>query len=65
MKAVTLGVPEIAGIAVTRAILGIGIGLWLSDKLGPNQRRNLSWTCIATGVLTTIPAAIRVFGSES
>lgn len=64
MKTATLALPEIAGIAVTRAILGVGIGLWMADTLARNQRRKISLACIVTGVLTTIPAAMRVFGQH-
>jgi hypothetical protein len=54
--------PELALLAGTRGALGAGIGLLLSDKLSEEQRKNIGWTLVAVGVLTTIPLAALVFG---
>jgi hypothetical protein len=62
MKEVTLTVPELALIAGTRAALGGGIALLLSDWLGQDQRRAVGWTLLAVGVISTIPLALDVLG---
>lgn len=62
MREVTLAVPELALIAGTRAALGAGIALLLSERLGPEQRRAVGWTLLAVGVISTIPLAIDVVG---
>ncbi|KLN57282.1 hypothetical protein [Variovorax paradoxus] len=54
--------PELALLAGTRGALGAGVGLLLSDRLSKEQRRNIGWTLVAVGVLTTIPLAAMLFG---
>ena len=54
--------PELALLAGTRGALGAGVGLLLSDKLSEEQRKNIGWTLVAVGVLTTIPLAALLFG---
>ena len=62
MKKVDLTLPEFAFVVATRAALGTGIGLLAAGKLGCGKRRAVGWTLIALGALTTIPAAMAVFG---
>ena len=46
---------EIGLIAATRALLGVGIGLLLADKV-PNQRRPaIGLALLVTGALSTVP----------
>jgi len=54
--------PELALLAGTRGALGAGVGLLLCDKLSEEQRKNIGWTLVAVGVLTTIPLAAMLFG---
>ena len=54
--------PELALLAGTRGALGAGVGLLLSDRLSEEQRKNIGWTLVAVGVLTTIPLAAMLFG---
>jgi hypothetical protein len=60
MKEKSLTVPEIGLIAATRVILGVGIGLLLSDKLSKYQRQRIGWTLLAAGALSTLPIAANV-----
>ena len=60
MKEKKLTIPEIGLIAMTRVILGIGIGLLASQKLNKDQRRSIGWTLLAVGALSTIPIAANV-----
>ena len=59
-KKVTL--PELALIAATRGMIGFGAGLLLADKFERKWRRGLGWTLFLTGVASTVPIAVRVFG---
>ena len=54
MKQHEVTVPQIGLIAGTRAMLGAGIALLLSEKLSGEQRRAIGWTLVAVGALTTI-----------
>lgn len=64
MKNRILSVPELGFIAATRGMLGAGVGLLLSDKITTQQRRAMGWLLVAIGALTTIPAAMAVFGTS-
>jgi hypothetical protein len=52
-----LTIPEIMLIAGTRAALGVGIGLLISDRLNEDQRKAAGWALLAVGILTTFPIA--------
>jgi hypothetical protein len=56
-----LRLPELALVAGTRGLLGAGIGLLLADRLADDRRRNLGWTLVAIGALTTLPLIALVF----
>lgn len=59
-----LMLPDIALIASTRAMLGVGIGLLISDKLNVDQRRAVGWSLVAVGAVTTIPLVMKIFGHD-
>jgi hypothetical protein len=60
-RKVTVPVPELALIAITRAMAGAGLGLLLADELKPKQKRAIGWSLLAIGILSTIPLAANVF----
>ena len=60
VKTVALKIPEIGLIAGTRVALGVGIGLMLAGKIDRRQRKNLAWTLVTVGGLSTIPLVINV-----
>jgi hypothetical protein len=64
MKNRILSVPELGFIVATRAMLGAGAGLLLSDRITAQQRRAVGWMLVAIGAVTTIPAAIAVFSNN-
>jgi hypothetical protein len=64
VKEVILGLPELAMVVGTRAMAGAGIGMLISDKINPEQRRAVGWTLVLIGALTTIPLALRVFSNR-
>ena len=59
-KSVTLMLPEIGMIALTRGALGVGIGLLLSNSLEKEERQSAGLALRAVGVLTTIPLLLRL-----
>jgi putative Mn2+ efflux pump MntP len=59
-KRITLTLPEIGLIAMTRGALGVGIGLLLSNALDKDERRSAGLALLAVGVLTTIPILMRL-----
>jgi hypothetical protein len=57
-------VPEIALIAVTRGAIGFARGLLLADKFKQRQRKILGWTLFLSGLGSTVPIALHVFGKR-
>jgi hypothetical protein len=47
--------------SATRGILGIGLGLLLSERLRRKRRRKLGAALAGAGAVSTIPLAIRAF----
>jgi hypothetical protein len=64
MNRTPLSLPEIGIIAATRAALGAGIGLLLSDRLSNEQRRAVGWTLFGVGALSTVPILVAVLKSQ-
>ena len=62
MRSLEVAMPELAFIAATRGLAGVGIGLLLSEQLGPGTRRAVGWTLLGVGALTTVPIAASVLG---
>jgi hypothetical protein len=60
MKHLELNLPTLGFVVATRAALGVGVGLLLSDRLPPHRRRTIGLTLIGVGAATTLPAAIAV-----
>jgi hypothetical protein len=59
-----LSLPTLFSVAATRGLLGLGAGLLLSDKLERKRRRRTGFALLGLGVATTIPLALRVWGSK-
>jgi hypothetical protein len=59
-KRITLTLPEIGLIAMTRGALGVGIGLLLSNALEKEERRSAGLALLAVGMLTTVPILMRL-----
>jgi hypothetical protein len=60
MKTFELQLPLLGAVAGTRAMLGAGIGLLVSEWLTHRERRAIGWTLVAIGAATTIPLAVTV-----
>jgi hypothetical protein len=57
--------PPLFGFVVgTRAALGFGLGLLLSDRIPESRRRAIGLSLVTIGIATTIPALMAVFGSR-
>ncbi len=57
MRSLNVSLPEIAFVAATRGVGGIGIGLLASTLLKDQHRKKVGLTLLAIGILTTIPIA--------
>ncbi len=64
MKTIELKLPEIGLLAMTRAALGVGLGLLLSSKLDERQRRAAGVALVLLGALTTVPFAVHFFADQ-
>ena len=65
MRTTTVTLPELALVAATRGMAGVGAGLLVAERIGAEKRRTLGWTLFLIGVLSTIPLAMQVFGKRN
>ena len=56
MKRLNLPAPAFFFFVVTRALLGAGVGLLVSDKLPRKKRKAVGATLVGVGALSTLPA---------
>jgi hypothetical protein len=56
-----LSFPELMFVVATRAALGAGVAMLVSNRLSRRQRKTVGRVLVATGAVTTIPAALAVF----
>lgn len=59
-RRVDIAVPEIALIAVTRVLLGVGVGLLFSSALKKRARRAVGLSLFLAGVISTVPLALHL-----
>ncbi|WP_243373379.1 hypothetical protein [Geotalea sp. SG265] len=64
MKEIGLRPPELSLVAGTRAMLGAGIALLLAERLDKEQRKAVGWTLFLTGLISTVPLGIMIFGKR-
>jgi hypothetical protein len=60
MKYVKAPLPELALIAVTRAMLGAGAALLFGSRMTERRRKAVGWTMFLAGTLSTLPLAFAV-----
>lgn len=60
MRDLTVTIPELVAVALTRGLAGVGIGLLASEYLTPSERRILGWGLLGLGALSTIPLGMRI-----
>jgi hypothetical protein len=63
-KTRSVTIPELVLIAATRGAIGFGAGLLLADKFGRGRRKTLGWSLFLSGLASTIPIAMHVFGKK-
>lgn len=56
-----VSLPEVALIGLTRAAIGLGAGLLISNRLNARQRKSIGLPLLIAGLVTTIPIAARLF----
>jgi hypothetical protein len=61
MKERSVTVPELALIAATRGMIGMGAGLLISERVDRDHRKVVGLVLLTIGALSTIPLAARVF----
>jgi hypothetical protein len=54
-NSVTLDISTIVFVAVVHAVSGVGLGLWLSDRVPIRHRRTIAFTLIALGATLHVP----------
>ena len=64
MKKITLFLPELLLIVGTRALLGGGVALLLTEQMERKERRLLGWTLGLIGAITTIPLAMELLSEN-
>ena len=60
MSRTELSLPELAALAATRGMLGMGIGMLVAKDLRKRNRRAIGWILIGVGVLSTSPLVATV-----
>jgi hypothetical protein len=60
MKSITLPMPVFGLVVGTRAVLGVGIGLLIADRLPRDKRKTAGAVLVTIGALTTVPALLAI-----
>jgi hypothetical protein len=55
MKRLELNVPTFGFAVATRAMIGAGLGLLLSDRIARKRRRAIGFTLLGIGAASTVP----------
>jgi len=57
--------PTLVAVAATRGMMGVGAGILLAPRIERSRRRAVGLALFGLGLASTIPLAVRVFGSKS
>ena len=60
-RPINIDIPELALFAVTRGMLGAGLGLLATSALSARTRKSIGLPLFLVGALTTIPFALHFF----
>jgi hypothetical protein len=60
MKRLKMNLPMFGFVVMTRAAIGVGVGLLVAGRMTPERRRVVGLTLLAIGAATTVPAAVAV-----
>jgi hypothetical protein len=61
---ISVSLPELGLFAVTRGMIGAGIGLLLANRISRGKRRAIGLPLFIIGALSTIPIAMHIFGKD-
>jgi hypothetical protein len=61
MKNVELNFPTLGFVIATRAMIGVGLGLLLSDRFSRSRRQTIAKALLGIGAASTVPALIAIF----
>jgi len=61
MRQRLLSFPEILAFGATRGLIGLGLGLLLSDRIAHRRRRRVAFAMLGIGAASTIPLGMRMF----
>jgi hypothetical protein len=56
VKQVQLNYPTLGFVVVTRAMIGLGVGLLVADRIAPGHRRTIGAALVGAGAAATVPA---------
>jgi hypothetical protein len=64
MRETRVSLPQLALIAATRGMMGVGLGFLLSGWIGRQRRIAVGSALFGIGALSTIPLVLGVFGRD-
>ena len=56
MKKLMLNIPTLGFVVATRAMIGAGVGLLVSERMPKDRRRAVGAALLAIGAASTVPA---------
>ena len=62
---ISISYPELGLFAATRGMIGVGLGLMLSNRIPRDKRRAIGLPLFLIGALSTIPIARHLFHKKS
>ncbi len=62
-REVTISLPELGMVGVTRLMLGAGIGMLLSERFNSEERKAIGWTLVGVGTIASIPIGLELLGA--
>jgi gas vesicle protein len=63
-KKISATFPELALLAITRGMIGAGVGLLFANKLSRKNRTAIGLPLFIVGALSTIPIALHLFNGD-
>ena len=64
MRRLEMNIPQFGMIVGTRAMIGVGLGLLLADRIGREKRSAIGWTLLTVGALSTLPLLAQILHKE-
>ena len=64
MKKLILNIPTFGFVVATRAMIGAGVGLLVSERLPRDRRRAIGAALLAIGAASTVPAVVEILREQ-